>query len=316
MNPEPAQAGTAAPRPPEHGVIHDIGYRHYDGNRLGRAGVLRALFVQSLRSAYGLGRTARSKVLPFILLGVMLLPALILEIVLIVGRSQPEMADQMFSDQLVPYPRYAIILQAAIAIFLAIQAPTIFSRDLRFRTVSLYFSRPLTRLDYVAAKYLALVAALVILMAAPLLVMYLGGLLAKLPAADQTGDFALGLVSVVLFALVFAGLGGLIASLTARRGFGVAAIITVLTISYATVTMLTGLAESFGNPALAGYLGVFSPVTLVDGVQYLVLDAPHSGVEPPPAGVLGAAAYLLAYILTVAGSFGLLLLRYRKVAGA
>src|SRR5690606_13777765 len=248
MHPEPAQAGTTGSAPPDGGVIHDIGYRHYDGVRLGRKSVLQALFTQSLRSAYGLGRTARSKVLPFLLLGVMLLPALILEIVLIVARTQTEMPEEAFNDQLLPYTRYAIVLQAAIAIFLAIQAPTIFSRDLRFRTVTLYFSRPLTRLDYVAAKYLALVAALVILMGAPLLVMYLGGLLAKLPVGEQTGDFALGLVGVVLFALVFAGVGALIASLTARRGFGVAAIITVLTISYATASLLTGLAESYGNP--------------------------------------------------------------------
>ena len=50
------------------GVIHDIGYRHYDGPRLGRGYLLRSLYVESLRGAYGLGRSAKSKVMPILLL--------------------------------------------------------------------------------------------------------------------------------------------------------------------------------------------------------------------------------------------------------
>lgn len=307
-NPQPAAAPPAS-------VIHDIGYRHYEGPRLGRSAIMRALFVQNLRATYGLGRTAKSKVMPFALLTVMLLPALILEIVLIVLRSQPEMGAQL-NDQLIPYTRYAVVTQAAIAIYLAAQAPVLFSRDLRFRTVTLYFSRPLTRLDYVIAKYFALVAALMILMTAPLLVMYGGGLLAKLPAGAQTTAFLEGLVGAFLFALVFAGIGGLISSLTARRGFGVAAIITVLTVSYGGVSTLAGIAQAFDNTALAGYLNLFSPVTLVDAVQHIVLGSPFSGVQAPPDGLLAGAVFVLALAGLIAGSFALLVLRYRKVAAA
>jgi ABC-2 type transport system permease protein len=300
---------------PPASVIHDIGYRHYEGQRLGRGAILRALFVQNLRATYGLGRTAKSKVMPFALLTVMILPALIVEIVLIVLRSQPELGAQV-NDQLLPYTRYAVVTQAAIAIYLAAQAPVLFSRDLRFRTVTLYFSRPLTRLDYVIAKYLALAASLLILMTAPLLVMYGGGLLAKLPAGDQTVDLLKGLAGVVLFAFVFAGIGGLIASLTARRGFGVAAIITVFTVSYGGVSTISGIAQAFDNTTLAGYLNVFSPVTLVDSVQHILFDAPFSGVQAPPDGPLAAVVFLLATAALIAGCFGLLVLRYRKVAAA
>lgn len=303
------------PRPAPASVIHDIGYRHYEGQRLGRSAILRALFVQNLRSAYGLGRTAKSKVMPFALLTVMLLPALILEIILIVARSQPELAAQM-DDQLVPYTRYAVITQAAIGIYLAAQAPVLFSRDLRFRTITLYFSRPLTRFDYVIAKYAALVAALMILMTVPLLVMYGGGLLAKLPAGEETVDFLKGLVGVLLFALVFAGVGGLISSLTPRRGFGVAAIITVLTVSFGGVSTVAGIAQGFDNDTLAGYVTLLSPVTLVDSVQHIVLRVPYSGVEPPPDGALAAIVFVLALLAFIGGCFGLLLLRYRKVAAA
>jgi len=59
------------------GVIHDIGYRHYDGTRLGRIPIAMALAAESLRHAYGLGRTGRAKTVPIMLLGIMVVPAAI-----------------------------------------------------------------------------------------------------------------------------------------------------------------------------------------------------------------------------------------------
>ena len=76
MSPEHHDAGVhdvRRTRPRRRGadVIHNIGYRHYDGPRLGRAYARRSLFSQSLRGAYGLGRSAKSKVLPMLLFAVM-----------------------------------------------------------------------------------------------------------------------------------------------------------------------------------------------------------------------------------------------------
>jgi ABC-2 type transport system permease protein len=293
------------PRQPT-GVIHDIGYRHYEGQRLGRAYAVRSLYVQSLRNAFGLGRTAKSKVLPIALFAVMLLPAVVLDAVTIL---------QGTGEQLIPYTRYIIFTQVVIGIFVASQAPALFSRDLRFRTVSLYFSRPLTRLDYVVAKFGALTTALLILMTAPLLVLYAGGLLAKLPFGTQTKNFLLAFAGALIFSLILAGIGSLLAALTKRRGFGVAAIIAALTVPYAAVTAIQGIAsELSNNAALAGWVGLFSPTTLVDGVQVALLGAEASGPVGPPAGAFGETVFVLAALLVIVGSFGLLLVRYRKVA--
>ncbi len=68
-------------QPPELGVIHDIGFRHYDGPRLGRGYLLRSLYVESLKGAFGLGRSAKSKVMPILLLVAITLPALIIALV-------------------------------------------------------------------------------------------------------------------------------------------------------------------------------------------------------------------------------------------
>ena len=116
--------------PPEHAGdsaeadtsrIHDIGYRHYDGERLGRAYIRRSLFTQSLRGAYGLGRSAKSKVLPAMLLAAMCLPAAIIVAVTVYAklRALP-----------MQYTRYAIVLQAVIGLYLAAQAPQAVSRQM------------------------------------------------------------------------------------------------------------------------------------------------------------------------------------------
>ena len=73
--------GTPAGDGRERGVIHDIGYRHYDGPRLGRGYVQRSLFTETLRGSYGLGRAARTKVVPMLLLAAMCVPALVLVVV-------------------------------------------------------------------------------------------------------------------------------------------------------------------------------------------------------------------------------------------
>jgi ABC-2 type transport system permease protein len=288
-------------------VIHDIGYRRYDGARLGRAAIVRALYLHSFRAAFGLGRSARSKVLPFLLLGTMLLPAALIVAVLVLFGAP---------DVPVSYPRYTVIMQAVIGVFVAAQAPALFSRDLRFRTLALYFSRPLPRSDYVLAKYAAMVSAVAVLTVAPLLVIYLGALLAKLPVGEQTKNVAVGVAGALILSCVLGGIGALIASLTTRRGFGVAAIISVLTLSYGGASLAADIVQHAADAEVAGYLGLLSPVTLVDGLQTLVLGGEYSGVAPPPDTALAAFVYLLATVVVVAGSVGLLLLRYRKVTGA
>lgn len=190
--------------------IHNIGYRSYEGARLGRAYARKSLFSQSLRGAYGLGRSAKSKVLPMILFAVMCVPALIIVAVAIAVPGS--------TDLPIKYTTYALTTQVVIGLYLASQAPQSVSRDLRFKTVPLYFSRPIERVDYVVAKYAAMASALFILTATPLLIMWIGALLAKFDFADQTKGFGQGLVSVLLLSLLFAGLGLVMAALTPVAG--------------------------------------------------------------------------------------------------
>jgi ABC-2 type transport system permease protein len=289
---------------PAQTQIHNIGYRNYDGARLGRAYARRSLFSQSLRGCFGLGRSAKSKVLPMILFAVMCVPAAILVAVAVTTKA---------TDLPLEYTRYAIVTQAVIGLFLAAQAPQAVSRDLRFKSIPLYFSRPIERVDYVLAKYAAMASALFILTAAPVLILYIGSLLAKLDFAHQTKGFGQGLVSVALLSVLFAGLGLVMAALTPRRGFGVAAVIAVLTISYGAVSTVQAIAFEGDSTGAVKWLGLFSPITLVDGVQTAFLGATSAfpGSAGPGAGP--GVVYLLVVLGLVYGSYAVLMRRYRKV---
>ncbi|MGC5345129.1 ABC transporter permease [Streptomyces sp. DT171] len=285
--------------------IHNIGYRSYDGPRLGRAYARRSLFSQSLRGSFGLGRSARSKVLPMLLFGVMCLVA---AIIVAVAVTVPNTTDLPMK-----YTSFAIFLQAVIGLFIAAQAPQSVSRDLRFKSVPLYFSRPIERVDYVMAKFAAMASALFVLTGMPLVILYVGALLGKFDFGHQTKGFGQGLVSVALLSVLFAGLGLVMAALTPRRGFGVAAVVAVLTISYGAVSTVQAIAWETGSSDAVPWLGLFSPITLIDGVQTAFLGASSAfpGGQGPGAGA--GVVYLIVVLALVAGSYAVLMRRYRRV---
>ncbi|MEV7185846.1 ABC transporter permease [Kitasatospora sp. NPDC093102] len=292
-------------RSADTGVIHDIGYRGYTGPRLGRAYATRALFTQSLRAAYGLGRSGKSKVLPMLVLGVVTVPALIMVALSVV----------MKRDELpVEYAGYLSMLSLVVSVFLASQAPVLLSRDLRYQTVPLYFSRPITRTDYVRAKFGAMVCAQLLLMAAPLLVLYVGALLGGMDFAHNTGHFLYGLVAAVLYALVPTSVAVVIAAATPRRGFGVAAIMGYLAVSAA----LGAAAVGISNPSTTGsdaaqWMSLISPTDLVEALVNEVFGLGGGLDRRHAPGGLGAAVFALVAVAMVAGSYRLLLRRYRNV---
>lgn len=289
------------------GVIHDIGYRPYTGPVLGGGAVARSLFWTGLRNCYGLGRSARSKVLPMMLLATMVLPAVILVGILVQLRR-----IGTFDEQILAYSRYAVVLQLVITIFVAAQAPNLISRDLRFKTITLYLARPLQRSTYVLVRLASLMTAVFVLIALPLLVLYVGGLLAGLSWRDETKDAAVALVGALLLSVVLSGLAALVSAVTIRRGLAVTAGIVVLLVSYTGVSAVQGVAADTGHGRVGQVAGLFSPYTLVDGLQAWAFDAPASTIAPPHGAV--GWLYVAMTVVAIAGTVGGMLVRYRKAA--
>lgn len=289
------------------GVIHDIGYRPYSGPRLGERAVARALFVTGLRNCFGLGRSGRSKILPMVLFGLMLLPALILVGILVQARKLLGL-----DDHIVAYSVYPVTTQLLISIFVAAQAPALISRDLRFRTITLYLARPTRRSTYVLVRLASLTAATFVLIVSPLLLMYVGGLLAELPLGRETGRFLAAALGALLLAACLAGLAALVAALTLRRGLAVAAVIIVLLVTYTVVSIIQGISFDTGHETVGEVAGLFSPYTLVNGVQVFLFDSQESTATPPTGTGMGLA-YLAATAVTILGTVGAMLARYRRI---
>lgn len=292
---------------PTTGVIHDIGFRRYTGPRLGRGAVVRALIGETVRGVFGLGRPARSKVMPWTLIVILLAPPLVIALLVLVTRG---------TELPVSYTEYPTSMQLVIALFVAGAAPYCFSRDLRHRTMPLYLSRPIVRSDYVLAKYAGLAAALFAVLALAETLLLVGALLMRLPVGAQLTGWAGGLVHVAVLAVVVAGIAAVIAALTPRRGLGVAAIITVLLVISGVVQLLASVAETRGFATVATYLPVLDPFTLVDGLTARMLGVTSgTGLSFPP-GVTGVLTYALATVLIVAACMAALVTRYRKVGAA
>jgi ABC-2 type transport system permease protein len=79
------------------------------------------------------------------------------------------------------------------------------------------------------------------------------------------------------------------------------------------VTTLQGVAHLHGDDDTGAWIGLLSPITLLDGVQSWWLGAPSSyvggqGPSTAPAGIV----FLLVLLGVIAGSFRLLMRRYGK----
>ena len=60
--------GTGAGGSSRTGVIHDIGYRRYTGQREGLGGIILSLLGSGVLALFGFGRSGKAKALPFALL--------------------------------------------------------------------------------------------------------------------------------------------------------------------------------------------------------------------------------------------------------
>jgi ABC-2 type transport system permease protein len=320
----PADTPTATTGTQSAGVIHDLGYRRYDGPRLGRTQITRALAWHSFRSAFGFGRGAKAKILPVITFIALCLPAVI---------NAAAMAQG--NPQVVSYDTYLPVLRNLVmTIFVAVQAPELVSRDLRSRVLPLYFARPIKTADYPVAKYLGFTAACTVMMEVPVLLLYLGTIVNSRGGAAvwaQTRELIPGLLVGLMWAVVLAAISLFLASLTGRRAFATGTVAIFFLATYTLAQILLQV-ESHGVPPQAqmaqkagpGSLhfppvpmsekvsGLFSPFTLFDGVRmWLSGHVTDQSDNVPYPGSFGAV-YALVLVVLLAACLAGLFARYRK----
>jgi ABC-2 type transport system permease protein len=272
-------------------VIHDIGYQRYDGPRLGRGYAARSLFVHGLRTAFGLGRSAKAKIFPWIVVGLVGVVALVIAIA--AAQGQP-----------VSYPDFLESTSILSLIFLAVVAPELVSRDLRNSLLPLYFSRPLRRTDYALVRLAALTTAIFLLVAGPMTVVFLVGAFGEGKLLDQIVDVLGGYALAAVYAILFSTVGLVVASIASRRAFAAGAIAAVFMVTLP----IAGVLMELGNNTLRQVAGVFSPILLMQGIGEWWFEDQHPFIGSY-GWLYGTVAALLSALCV-----GLLLLRYRKVS--
>ena len=295
------------------GSIYDLGYQSYVGPRLGRRSAVRALFNQTIRACFGIGRGGRAKIAPFALAGLAVLPAgLAVGFAALVAQAGPA-GGAIESASPIRYETYHGLVSILIMLFCAAQAPELFGRDQRYGVLPLYFSRVLTRTDYALAKVFGLMLALFAVDVAPYLILFVGRVfVAPDPAtglADEIAALPRFLLQAILVAGLLGGLAGLIAAWTPRRAYATAAIIAVFIIPPIIVAIVAGQASQ----DLARAIVLFSPGDVLDGTNAAIFGSiPDSAVV---ASVdLPGWAYLAASAIGIVGSIGLTVRRYLRIA--
>lgn len=256
------------------GVIHDIGYRRFTGQRRSPGAVAGSLFRTALAHCFGIGRTGKAKIVPWVVTIIMFVPALVLAgiIIQLKRMSLSDRAD-LFGP-LSTYFGYPFWTQLLLTVFVAAQAPVLFARDLRYRTIVLYFARPVSRTTLILVRLAALATAVFAIVAVPLTIWWGVAISSDLPVGQHTKAYLAALAGMAILALMLAAISAMVSALTTRTGLSVTGVIVTLMITSGMVTALLGIAYENVNETLAFVAAALNPFTAVAALVSGVFDQP------------------------------------------
>lgn len=294
------------------GTVFDIGYQHYSGAREGRGRSRKAIYTDGVRTALGLGRGGRAKVLPWLFIG--LLTAIAFIMALVAGaalRMAPDAAERM---NLPSHADYYGVASIIMFVFAAVVGPELLCPDRRHGVIHLYRVRPLSGTDYIVSRWAAFFSVMTLAAWLPQVILFLGlsGGDAE-PVAyvrEHWLDIPRFLAAGVVMAAYATTLALLTASFTTRRAYASVFLVGLFVIS---VPFTVGMAEEIGGKA-GEWVSMFNLTNIPAHVNDLIFNEVSDVTEDAPARNLPAwvrVAWYLAWII-VPGT--VLWSRYRRLA--
>jgi len=289
----------AAPSPTtgRFGEIYDRGYKHYEGPRLGRAQALWGLVRYSMKRALGIKKGVGAKIVPILLYVSVILPAII------------DIGIRAFLPSATVFPNYAaffIFIFILEGIFVATIAPEMLCGDRQENVLALYFSRAITRADYLVAKLLATAILTLTVSLIPAIILWLGRqLLEDGPLGamrDNLGDLGRIVVAGVMIAFYLGAVGLMISSFTGRKSIAVAIIVLAFLMAEALAGALTFALE--GETELDRFILFLSPSSTIGGLVGRLFDDATLGIEVSLWLILA----VMAAVILICG--GVMYLRY------
>ncbi|HYH12575.1 MAG TPA: ABC transporter permease subunit [Thermomicrobiales bacterium] len=246
----------------------------------------------------GIRKSWTAKILPFLLYVAITIPLII----------QIGIAALMPTLEFASYSGYLLGIFLIVGVFVGTAAPEIICVDRHERTLPLYFSRAITRGDYVIAKAIAMTLLTMTMTVISSILLWLGRQLTAAHVGramrENIGDLGRVLFVGTMIALVVSALGLAISSCTNRKGVAVAVIMFVFLV-------LTGVAniglEVLGDQAWSRYLIALHLPLLFEGLSSHLFNDVNDPVVERVNWSLGA---YVSYMITVIVAC-LLVLRWR-----
>ena len=289
--------------------MYDLGYEPYRGERRGRRGATLTVWADGNRRVLGIRRKARRKVMPWLLIAMAILPAIVF-----VGIAFVVPAGVSSEFELTGVNANMFQLGGTIAmIFTALAAPELLIPDRKDGVLSMLSSRPLTSNDYLAARFASNITVVGGFLLVPQLLIFIGqagtdpdGLFQGLINAAPTVPRILAVTAIYVMAYV--PLGFMIASLVKRKSIAASVFLAV-------IIGLTAFGEAVvRNSVIPGgrWVALLAPINTADAANNWVFGSENNDSLLAAADIhplMGIAA--LVVIGSVAVMFSMR--RYREL---
>jgi ABC-2 type transport system permease protein len=265
------------------GTVFDIGYERYTGPREGRWRSRLAVYKDGVRAVLGLGRSGRSKILPWFF--ICLLGIIGLVLALIAGAAYifagPDAAGAL---NIPSHSDFNGIASIIFFVFAAVRAPELLCPDRRQGVISLYLVRPLTGTDYVFSRWLAFFTVMAGVAWFPQVILLIGLVMGD----PDPGRYFLAnwldiprfLAAGAVFAAYTTSLAMFTASFTTRRAYASVFLIGLFLI---TTPVTTGLATYLGDTPVGEWISMFNLTNVPVHVNDLIFGEVSGITSAAPA---------------------------------
>ncbi len=217
--------------------IYEQGYRRYEGSRTGVGGAIRTLVIHSIRAVLGLGRSARHKIVPVLVICFSYIPAMVF-----VGVAA--LLPDELGDEFVPsYADYYGFISAALLLFAGLVAPELLCTDRRTGMLGVYLASPLDRATYLLGKTIAIATILAIVTIGPPMLLLIAFSLVD-AGPDGWGEgfkvFFRILGAGALMSAFYASISMAVSAATDRKGAAIASTIGLL---FGSTVITNGLVD-------------------------------------------------------------------------
>ena len=306
------------------GEVFDLGYQHYQGPREGRMRARKALWVNGMRKAIGIGRGTRAKLLPAILLLVVVMTSIIIALTATAANVGDEFAN---------HADFYRIISSVLLIFSAIIAPELLCPDRREGVIYLYMVRPLTITDYIVGRWLAFFTVSFILIIVGQVILFIGLTLAVEQPFEYIEDNWLDvprfLAAGVIIAAFTTTLPLAVAAFTTRKVFAASFVIGLFIITSIIGSIMTQCefeqetsyqydnSDQVCKPITgeAGkWLGLIDIGRTPSHISDLIMDDENESQVSKQVRQLPAVIPVLWYLIMTLGPALILFLKYRKLS--